>query len=234
MLLFVCCFLRGWVGKRGGGGGGGWGDISKESNLQSCVCADWRGVDSTSHKLTSGYHPVVFRLDCVEYDRCSFSFSWRWHCSARKGPYALRPVSQQSPQGCLRNSANICLVVHDRSRPWRVECRPLPFSTPLSFRRSMLWCSGLSMLRKFLKPLSTSTLPSCRPDVISPVLASISARSFPLTPAWPMRSQHVFAHITEMLSLSFGCLSSQQLASMRQGRICACCHTEIEVAYQTF
>ena len=26
----------------------------------------------------------------------------------------------------------------DRSRPWRVECRPLPFSTPLSFRRSML------------------------------------------------------------------------------------------------
>ena len=26
----------------------------------------------------------------------------------------------------------------DRSPPWRVECRPLPFSTPLSFRRSML------------------------------------------------------------------------------------------------
>ena len=42
----------------------------------------------------------------------SFSFSSRWHRSARKGPYALRPVSQQSPQGCLRNSANICLVEH--------------------------------------------------------------------------------------------------------------------------
>ena len=40
----------------------------------------------------------------------SFSFSSRWHRSARKGPYALRPVSQQSPQGCPRNSANICLV----------------------------------------------------------------------------------------------------------------------------
>ena len=26
----------------------------------------------------------------------------------------------------------------DRSRPWGVECRPLPFSTPLSFRRSVL------------------------------------------------------------------------------------------------
>ena len=28
----------------------------------------------------------------------------------RISPYALRPVSQQSPQGCPRNSANICLV----------------------------------------------------------------------------------------------------------------------------
>ena len=37
-------------------------------------------------------------------------FSSRWHRSARKGPYALHPVSQQSPQGCPRNSANICLV----------------------------------------------------------------------------------------------------------------------------
>ena len=26
----------------------------------------------------------------------------------------------------------------DRSLPWRVECWPLPFSTPLSFRRLML------------------------------------------------------------------------------------------------
>ena len=39
-----------------------------------------------------------------------FSFSSRWHHSARKGPYALRRVSLQSPQGCPRNSANICLV----------------------------------------------------------------------------------------------------------------------------
>ena len=42
----------------------------------------------------------------------SFSFSSRWHRSAWKGPYALRPVSHQSPQGCPRNSANICLVEH--------------------------------------------------------------------------------------------------------------------------
>ena len=42
----------------------------------------------------------------------SFSFSSRWHRSTRKGPYALRPVSQQSPQVCPRNSANICLAEH--------------------------------------------------------------------------------------------------------------------------
>ena len=42
----------------------------------------------------------------------SFSFSSRWRRSARKGPYALRPVSQQSPQGCPRNSVNVCLVEH--------------------------------------------------------------------------------------------------------------------------
>ena len=69
--------------------------------------------------------------------------------------------------------------------PGRVECRPLPFSTHLSFKRSVLWCSGLSMFRKFLKHLGTSTLPSCRPDVVSAVFAGLSARSFPLTSACP-------------------------------------------------
>ena len=33
------------------------------------------------------------------------------------------------------------------SHPRRVECWPFSFSIPLSFRRSMLWCSGLSMFR---------------------------------------------------------------------------------------
>ena len=42
----------------------------------------------------------------------SVCFSSRWYCSARKGPDALRPVSQQSPQSYPRNSANICLVEH--------------------------------------------------------------------------------------------------------------------------
>ena len=42
----------------------------------------------------------------------SFTFSSRWYHSAPKRLCALRSVSQQSPQGCLRNSTNICLVEH--------------------------------------------------------------------------------------------------------------------------
>ena len=47
----------------------------------------------------------------THYQR-AFSFSSRWHRNARRGPYALCIVSQQSPQGCPRNSASICLVEH--------------------------------------------------------------------------------------------------------------------------
>ena len=81
-------------------------------------------------------------------------------------------------------------VWSNTDRSWRVGCRPLSFSTPLSFRRSMLWCSGLPMFLKFLKPLSASALPSCRPDVMSAVLASQSARPFPLTPVCPGKQIH--------------------------------------------
>ena len=46
--------------------------------------------------------------------------------------------------------------------------------------------------------------------------------------AWTFRSQEMFV----------GCLTSQQHASVSQGRMCSdnftCCHTEIEVADQTF
>ena len=77
-----------------------------------------------------------------------------------------------------------------RSRPRNVACPPLPFSTPLSFRRSVLWCSGLFMFKQFLKPLSTSALPNRRPDVMFAVLASLSALSFPLPQACPAGAVH--------------------------------------------
>ena len=57
------------------------------------------------------------------------------------------------------------------------------------------------------------------------LIVSLSARSFPLSPAW-------------FVCWLVGCLASQQQASVSQGRICTdnftCCHTEIQVADQTF
>ena len=71
--------------------------------------------EDTVARWSSDFWPVGSRRGCgfdTQDIRFSFSFSSRWHRSARKGPYALRPVSQQSPQGCPRHSANICLVEH--------------------------------------------------------------------------------------------------------------------------
>ena len=97
----------------------------------------------------------------------SFSFSSRRHRSARKGPYALHSVSQQSLQGCPRNSAIVCLVEH----------RSFPTSEGGMLAASFLHSYFLQAISavilwpvhalKFFKPLSTSALPSCRPDVIS-------------------------------------------------------------------
>ena len=102
-------------------------------------------------------------------DKFSFSFSSRWLRGARRGPYALRPVSQQSPQGSPLNSA--CLNT-DRSRPWNVG----RFLSPLLFPSGHHCCGALTQ-SMFLKPLSTSAPPSCRPDVLSAVLASLSAQN---------------------------------------------------------
>ena len=49
---------------------------------------------------------------------------------------------------------------------------------------------------------------------------------------------HVPAGVPQFVCLLIGCLTPQQQASVSQGRICSdnltCCHTEIEVADQTF
>ena len=84
------------------------------------------------------------------------------------------PSLSSLPKVALETVPMFVWLNTDLPRPWGVECRLLPFSILLSFRRSVLWFSDLSMFRKFLKPLSTSALPSCRPDVISCVLDTLS------------------------------------------------------------
>ena len=108
----------------------------------------------------------------------SFSFTSRWHSSARKGPYAIRPVSQQSPQGCPRNrsfpnsegGASVASFLH---------CRPLPFSIVGRFLSavSLLHCWPLSVGR-FLSPLLAAF---CRPLPFCTVGRFPSARP----PRWP-------------------------------------------------
>ena len=140
-------------------------------------------------KRENWFWGVEGRYDCTNREvRVTYNFGWlvkdlqfvcfssRWHRSALNGPYALRPVSQQSTQGCPRNRANICLV----------ERRSFSTLEGGMSAASFLHSSFLQAIRAvMLKPLNTSSLPSCRPDVISAVLASLSACSFPLTPACP-------------------------------------------------
>ena len=79
--------------------------------LFAFVYKDQTDVQTISRKQ----HQSLLKIICT-VSVFSFSLSSRWHRSARRGPYALRSVSQQFPQGCPRNSANICLVEH-RSFP---------------------------------------------------------------------------------------------------------------------
>ena len=65
--------------------------------------------------------------------------------SAQDGIVALRKACTRSapslsslPKAAIETVPIFAWLNTDRSRPCRVECRPLPFSTPLSFRWSML------------------------------------------------------------------------------------------------
>ena len=65
-----------------------------------------------------------------------------------------------------------------------------PLSTPLSSRRSMEWCPWLCASMQRLTLFNTSDLPRRKPLVIVALPASLSARSFPFTPACPGQYIH--------------------------------------------
>ena len=112
------------------------------------------------------------------------------YCSER--PTRVLP-RLSSLQGCPWNSANSFLAekcqclssgtqIVPNLRGWNVGC----FLSQLLFPSGSQSCYALACpCSENSKPLCTSALPSCRPDVISAVLASLSAHSFPLTPAYP-------------------------------------------------
>ena len=61
----------------------------------------------------------------------------------------------------------------------------LRLSTPLSSRRSVVWCPWFCACRQCLKLLNTSDLPRSESLVRVALPASLFARSFPFTPACP-------------------------------------------------
>ena len=88
--------------------------------LQTAKLAHTRSWVSPKHvdvvccllNVPATYRKPQGRLKTFSLFQFQFYSSSRWHRSARKGPYTLRSVSQQSPQGCNRNGANICVVEH--------------------------------------------------------------------------------------------------------------------------
>ena len=101
------------------------------------------------------------------------------------------------------------------------------------------------MLRKFLEPRSTSALPSCILKLCDICCAHRVARKrggdmFCLSRACTLKNTCEATHLQGVLFVCWlvACLTSQQQASVSQGRICSdnftCCHTEIEVADPTF
>ena len=106
----------------------------------------------------------------------------------------------QRPERPIRAPTHLSLAVCPRLPSKRYQCWPgwtqiVPdlggchvdhFHSPLlqEINALMLW-SGLSLFRKFLKPLNTSALVNCTPAVMSAELASLFVRSFSLAPTWP-------------------------------------------------
>ena len=83
--------------------------------------------------------------------KASWQFPLSVTVSAQDGIVALReahtrsaPVFRQSPMVALEIVPIFVWLNTDRSRPCRANVGRFLFSTSLSFRRSMLWCSGLS------------------------------------------------------------------------------------------
>ena len=88
--------------------------------------------------------------------------------ATQKDPYLLRPISQHSPESCPKTVPVTLWLDAAPTQPRRTIC----FLHPSFFKAiTAVRLSGMSIFRKFLKPLSTSTLPSCRLVVMFDALA---------------------------------------------------------------
>ena len=115
------------------------------------------------------------------------SFHSRWYRGARSTPTLSSPLEV----AFVTIPMSVRLNTY-RFRPRSSKPQPLSFSALLSFKQSVLCCSGLSVFRRFLNPLSTSDSSGCRAVVMSAVRASLSACPFPVTQSFSLWSLYPY------------------------------------------
>ena len=134
---------------------------------EKCVCPPqtiFRKLLSWSHHKTwhSNWlrHDNASRVNYIDFDlhsrphrsnhenNSSVHFSSRWYQCAREGPYMRSIPSLRSfPNVAFEIVSMLVWMTMSISRPLKGDRWALPLSTPLSSRRSMVWCDiGCSML----------------------------------------------------------------------------------------
>ena len=113
-------------------------------------------------------------------------FSSKWYLCSWKRPCVIHPISEKFPQCRLGNSSSVRLI--DDGPLFSFQGR---LFTASSFHASLLqvirWCDVLGFVPagSVSKLLSTSDRLRSKPLVKVASPASLSAQSFPFTPAYP-------------------------------------------------
>ena len=105
-------------------------------------------------------------------------------------------LSEVSTKRCLWNNSNVRLTDDGplSSSQGRLSSASSFHASLLLSRRSMVWCPWLRVRRWCLKLLNTSDLPRSKPLVRVALPASLSARSFPFSPAYPGQYMHTLSN----------------------------------------
>ena len=117
---------------------------------------------------------------------CLFLFLLKWDRCARKGLYTLYAISQQSSQGCPRNSVNVDVVEHrsyltSEGGMSAASCLHSSFLQAIS--AVMLWPFHAQKVPQASKPLCPAKLQTRCDVYCASGSISVSACSFSLTRA---------------------------------------------------
>ena len=143
------------------------------------------------------------------------------------------PSLSNLPKAALSAVLMFVWLKKNLSRPSRVKYRPLAFSAPQTRCDA---CCAFRSICLFTPSISDTARARDPQKSLQPRLCMAVSLSGQLIPDSSFCSR--FMVPVGIVCLLVGCLTSQQHASVSQGRICTdnftCCHTEIEAADQTF